>query len=500
MLHQDSLSNSNIKMLNYVLDYIPYIILVLCLIYPFRTIIYNKFQAFFTKKNDIDIASAGGFIPFLRMLHAKQGKIVTSNLPYENTISVVDSEVMKATLHIGDRPIEIFKFAEPLLGEDNFQIYNAERALKLRKVLGPALGQEVLAIKYDSMRNVGIHFIKRWEEYLNSQNSVIIKMQEQCLEFALRATSKVLLSDETPQDFDFKKFRQYYDAMLIGLFDKQFGLIDNIHENDFQQSLDSYRIMLNKLINDRKNRNMKTENIEKPIHVKDFFDILITENDPDTGCPFSDEKIRSIISGNLTAGYHSTGVVIPYTLFALTQNPDVKAKLQNEIDDVLKGRLPTLEDLSQLDYLTQVVKESLRVYPPGTFFARLVKTDTVRPKTVENFQLQADNTTILYCIPLYHENPSYFVNPKKFDPSRFSRENIKNIKPNTYCPFGFGVRICPAERLAMVIIKMMVCLIVQKFDLELAMEIKDMQREEKFAVIAKNDILIKLTSRNGIKA
>ncbi|CAG8507459.1 5882_t:CDS:2 [Gigaspora margarita] len=485
MLHQDSFSNLNIKMLNYILDYIPYIILVLCLIYPFRIIIYNKFQAFFTNKNDIDIASAGGFIPFLRMLHAKQGNMVTSNLPYENTISVVNSEIIKATLHIGDRPIEIFKFAEALLGEDNFQVYNAERALKLRKVLGPALGQEVFATKYDKMRNIGIHLIQRWEENLNSQNSVIIKMQEQCLEFALRVISKVLLSDEIPQDFDFKKFKQSYDAMLGGLFDKQFGLLDDIHENDFQQSLDSYHIMLNELTNNRKNRNMETENIEKSTHVKDFFDILITENDPDTGYPFSDEKKRSLMSEYLTAGYHTTGVAIPFTLFALTQNPDVKTRLQNEIDD--------------LDYLTQVVKESLRLYTPGTFCARLVKTDSVRPKTVENFQLKADNTTILYCIPLYHENPSYFVNPKKFDPSRFSRENIKNIKPNTYCPFGFGARICPGERLAMIDIKMMVCMIVQKFDLELAMEMKDVQMEEKFAVMAKNDILIKLTSRNGIK-
>ncbi|CAG8719577.1 27880_t:CDS:2, partial [Racocetra persica] len=434
---------------------------------------------------DIDAASAGGFIPFLRMLHAKQGTIVTSNLPYENTISVVDPEIMKSTSHIGDRPIGLFKFLEPLFGEDNYQIYNAERDSKFKKVIRPALSHEVLKAKYEDMRSVGVDLIKRWEESLNSQDNVIIKLQEQGLEYSLRVTSKALIGSDTSLNFDFKKFKQHYDATLSGLFDKQFGLLDAEREKDFQQSLENFLTTLDKIIKDRRNMNVE------PAPVKDFLDILLTENDPDTGRPFSDEKIRNHLGGYLTAGYHTTGVAIPFTIFALTQNPRIKVKLQEEIDEVLQGRLPTFEDLSKMDYLTQVIKESLRVHPPGTFCARLIKTDSTFPKAVEHFKVQVD-TTVIYCIPLYHENPSYFPNPQKFDPSRFSRE--KNIKPSTYCPFGFG----PAERLAMIDIKMMVCMIAQKFDFELAMKMEDVQMEERFVVMAKNDILIKLKPRRGI--
>ncbi|CAG8789306.1 827_t:CDS:2, partial [Dentiscutata erythropus] len=227
-------------MLNFVLDYIPYIVIALCLVYPLRTIIYDQFQAFLSKKKDIDVVSAGGFIPFLRILHAEQGATVTSKIPFENTISVVNSEVMKATLQIGDRPIGLFKFLVPLIGEDNFQIFDAERAARFKKVSGPAFGQEVLMTKYDDMRSVGIDLIKRWEESSNLQDSVIIKMQEECLEFALRATSKAILSTDTPQDLDFKKFKQSYDATLSGLFDKQFGLLDDLREEELQQSLNSF--------------------------------------------------------------------------------------------------------------------------------------------------------------------------------------------------------------------------------------------------------------------
>ncbi|CAG8828020.1 19971_t:CDS:1, partial [Gigaspora margarita] len=66
------------------------------------------------------------------MLHVKQEAIVSSNLPYDNAISVVNSEIMK-TLHIGDRPFVIFKFLDPLLGKDNFQVMMPKELRDLEK-------------------------------------------------------------------------------------------------------------------------------------------------------------------------------------------------------------------------------------------------------------------------------------------------------------------------------------------------------------------------------
>lgn len=155
-------------------------------------------------------------------------------------------------------------------------------------------------------------------------------------------------------------------------------------------------------------------------------------------------------------------------------------------------------DLSNMEYLTQVVKESLRIYTPGSFFARLLKSETTLPTMDESKDLKLKaNTTILYPIPLYHENPKFFTQPEKFDPTRFSPDKIKNIEPNTYCPFGFGVRICPAERFALTEIKMITCLILQKFNVKLAMKLEDFVIEERFANMAKNDVLIKLELRSN---
>lgn len=150
-----------------------------------------------------------------------------------------------------------------------------------------------------------------------------------------------------------------------------------------------------------------------------------------------------------------------------------------------------------MEYLTQVVKESLRAHPSGSFFARLIKSETILPTMDESKPLRIQaNTTILYPVPLYHENPKFFPQPEKFDPTRFSPDRIKSIEPNTFCPFGFGVRICPAERFSLTDIKMMVCLTLQKFNVKLAMKPEDLVKEERFATMAKNDVLINLELRS----
>ncbi|RIA84907.1 cytochrome P450 [Glomus cerebriforme] len=499
------------------------IVTVLCLIFPSLYYLYIKCKHFtsfskvtpkrtniihennvntiieensFTKDDEnFDISSCGGFIPYLRKLHANQGAHVLSSKLPPNTISIVDPIVIKAILSIGDRPIDLFKFLEPFLGVDNIQILDANRAASFRKLIQPALGHDVIVAKYQSLRNIGVEFIERWEKLIMNDKDSVIKMQEECLELALRIILEAVISIDDPKDLDAKSYRKSYDIALSSLYDKQYGILDTLCEEELQQAIDYLHSLTGKLIDQRRKKLLEINDAEK-IKEKDLFDILISENDPITEKPFTDEAIISNLSAFIMAGYHSTGIIIPYTLLALSQNNDVQIKLQEEIDKTLGGRLPTFDDLSKMEYLTQVVKESLRVHPPGSFCARLIKSETTLPTMVEskNITIPA-NTTILYANPLYNENPDFHPQPEKFDPTRFSSDKIKNIKPNTYCPFGFGARICPGERLAMSDIKMVICLIVQKFNVELAMELKDIIKVERFAIMSKNDILIRLLPR-----
>lgn len=111
-----------------------------------------------------------------------------------------------------------------------------------------------------------------------------------------------------------------------------------------------------------------------------------------------------------------------------------------EIDRVLKGQPPTVGDLERLVYLTQVIKEAMRVYSPGPFAARLMEEETklgqytlprdvwesMRSGITDHTSLQ---TTLFYPLSVIHMCEKYWPNPARFDPDRFSPENSKTIAP-----------------------------------------------------------------------
>lgn len=86
-----------------------------------------------------------------------------------------------------------------------------------------------------------------------------------------------------------------------------------------------------------------------------------------------------------------------------------------------------------------VVLETLRKYPPGTSLTR---------KSVDEYTFAGTNVTIpkgtMVWIPVYslQHDPKIYPDPEKFDPERFSEENVKLRDPMHYLPFGDGPRNC----------------------------------------------------------
>jgi cytochrome P450 len=136
------------------------------------------------------------------------------------------------------------------------------------------------------------------------------------------------------------------------------------------------------------------------------------------------------------------------------------------------------------------------MFPPVPFLSRYLTKDMNLETTDDPLNLTA-GTVILYPITSFHEDKNILRDSKYFDPSRFSSNQLKTSY--SHCPFGFGKRICPAEKLAMVEIKLMVCLIMQRFYVELAMPLNKVSRDEKFILMARNDIYVKLVPRKGIE-
>jgi cytochrome P450 len=185
------------------------------------------------------------------------------------------------------------------------------------------------------------------------------------------------------------------------------------------------------------------ERRSQPNPPDDLLGLLLSSRDED-GTPMSDQQIRDEAVTLLMAGHETMTNSLAWTLYLLSQHPAILAKLIQELDTVLAGRLPAMADLPGLRYTEMVLAEAMRVYPPAWTLARRVLKEDVLPSGVT---LPVGSEVLLTQF-VCHRNPKYFPDPERFDPERFDPSVKKEWPQFAYFPFGAGPRYCIGESFA----------------------------------------------------
>jgi cytochrome P450 len=176
----------------------------------------------------------------------------------------------------------------------------------------------------------------------------------------------------------------------------------------------------------------------------------------------SDKLIRDQLLTMLIAGHDTSTALLAWVWFLLGSYPEIMQQAQAEVNTVLGSEPPTSAHMSQLCFLEQVVKETLRLYPPIHLGTRMAATDL----EFQGYRIPA-GARILYSIYLSHRHPQYWPNPDHFDPDRFTPEREKALPPFLYVPFGGGVRICLGFLFSQIEAKVVLARILQNFTLDL---------------------------------
>lgn len=171
--------------------------------------------------------------------------------------------------------------------------------------------------------------------------------------------------------------------------------------------------------------------------------LLAARDDEADHTGMTDQQLRDEVLTIFLAGYETVANALAWTWLLLAQNPDAEAKLHAEIDEVLGGRLPTLEDAPQLRYTEMVLSESMRLYPPAWAMGRMATCDV----EIGPYKLPA-GTYVFFSQYIIQRNADFFPEPLRFDPERFTAER-KTTRPRfAYFPFGGGSRQCIGESFA----------------------------------------------------
>lgn len=164
----------------------------------------------------------------------------------------------------------------------------------------------------------------------------------------------------------------------------------------------------------------------------------------------------------LLAGYETTSNALSWTWYLLSQHPTAEECLHEELDMVLVGHLPSVDDLPRLAYTRMVIEESMRLYPPAWSFTRHVLADD----EIGGYRIPKGSTIILSPY-VTHRHPAFWENPEMFDPERFSAEHVAKRPRYAYFPFGGGPRLCIGSNFALMEAQLILATVLQRYRLRL---------------------------------
>lgn len=176
----------------------------------------------------------------------------------------------------------------------------------------------------------------------------------------------------------------------------------------------------------------------------------------------SDRQLQDEVVTLLLAGHETTANALTWTLMLLAQHPVVAQRLRAELDAVLAGRMPQVEDMARLSYTKQVIQESMRLYPPAWAQGR----EVVTPFELDGYRIPR-GANIIYSQHVIHHDPRFFEQPEEFLPERWSEEFERSLPKYAYFPFGGGPRFCVGSNFAMLEAILLLAAIAQRFDWQL---------------------------------
>jgi cytochrome P450 len=174
----------------------------------------------------------------------------------------------------------------------------------------------------------------------------------------------------------------------------------------------------------------------------------------------SDDQIRDEAMTIFLAGHETTANAMSWTWHLLGAHRDAEAKLHQEIDRVLGGRAPTVDDVPKLQYARAVIAESMRLFSPAWTMGRRA----IEPHMIGGYEVEK-GALVLMSQWVVHRDPRWWSDPETFKPERWVAD-VGNREPGTgnrsgspipdpgsrpkyaYFPFGGGNRVCIGESFA----------------------------------------------------
>jgi cytochrome P450 / NADPH-cytochrome P450 reductase len=334
---------------------------------------------------------------------------------------------------------------------------------KAHNILLQPFGNRAMQSYHASMVDIAEQLVKKWER-LNADDEIDVVHDMTALTLD---TIGLCGFDYRFNSFYRRDYHPFVESLVRSLETIMMirGLpMENLWMNKRRRDLAADVAFMNKMVDEIVAERRKSATATDDY--KDMLAAMMTGVDRATGEQLDDVNIRYQINTFLIAGHETTSGLLSYTLYALLKHPDVLRKAYDEVDRVLGPDLnarPTYQQVTQLTYITQILKEALRLWPPAPAYGiSPLKDETIG---AGKYTLTKGTFITILVAALHRDLSIWGPNADAFNPENFSREAEAKRPINAWKPFGNGQRACIGRGFAMHEAALAIGMILQRFKL-----------------------------------
>jgi cytochrome P450/NADPH-cytochrome P450 reductase len=350
-----------------------------------------------------------------------------------------------------------------IAGDALFTAYTTEpNWSKAHNILLQPFGNRAMQSYHPSMLDIAEQLVKKWER-TNADDEIDVVHDMTALTLD---TIGLCGFDYRFNSFYREDYHPFVESLVRSLETIMMtrGLpLEGLWMRNRKRDLAADAAFMNKMVDEIIAERRK--NADATAAKKDMLNAMMTGVDRVSGTQLDDVNIRYQINTFLIAGHETTSGMLSCAIYALLKHPQVLEKAYEEVDRVLgpdTDARPTYQQVTQLSYITQVLKEALRLWPPAPIYGIAPLQDEV---IGGKYKLKKDTFIAILVLALHRDPSVWGPNPDVFNPDNFSPEAEAKRPINAWKPFGNGQRACIGRGFAMHEAALAIGMILQRFRL-----------------------------------
>ncbi|XP_074657261.1 cytochrome P450 20A1-like isoform X1 [Tubulanus polymorphus] len=399
-----------------------------------------------------DIKKAGSLHEFLLERHKTYGPIISFWMGEKMTVSISSPELFSEHSSSYDHPPDLYGLFEPLMGSTSMHVSDGDETRRRKRFYDPCLSHEEVNQFYPVFNTIVQEMIDEWTTLADGQH---INVADHMALIVLKSVTRCNFGDYFSDQKSITTFKNNYDICwteMENVISATPSKPGSPEEKRYKLALKNLKSVIHEIIANRR-KNSPTDDKWRLI------DAILEANDGD------EESIAGDAMTLLIGGFHTTGFMMTWALYYLAIHTEVQDRLLNEVSKTFdKDEVMTPDMIAQMPYLQQVVNETLRYSAVAPWAARYDKYSDI----YLGGYLIPKGTSVIQAFGVCFQDEKLYPQPHKFDPDRFSKEQVKTRPPHAFEPFGFaGKRKCLGYRFSNYESYVFLARIVRKFELKI---------------------------------